>query len=319
MLNMDLNRPLTTGDIPPQFLEDAFLLGHIPHRALLSDSRISYALYIPPKCYQDPSKSSKFKSGRKLPLLVHIHGTSRDISASRRELVGFADSTPCAILTPLFPANINGPNDLNSYMYLRSLSLRSDLALLSMLDEVAYTWPGIETEKVFLMGFSGGGQFAHRFLYLYPERLLAVSIGGPGNVTALDYQQNWPRGVADVVLLFNRCIHEGIIQNVTIQLVIGSEDVNGHGSAEFQEWMRSMTMKQDANDPNSIPKASKSISLPQKSRVDTLKQLHEMWKQHSINSQFDIVDGVPHSSAGVRECVLSFLQPLIRGETSYGW
>ena len=40
---------------------------------------------------------------------------------------------------------------------LRSKTLRSDLALLAMLDENGHGWLGINAEKVFIMGFSGEG------------------------------------------------------------------------------------------------------------------------------------------------------------------
>lgn len=41
--------------------------------------------------------------------------------------------------------------------------VKHDLLLLQMLEEVSICWPGIDTRKFFLAGFSGGGQFAHRF------------------------------------------------------------------------------------------------------------------------------------------------------------
>jgi poly(3-hydroxybutyrate) depolymerase len=107
-----------------------------------------------------------------------VHGTARTWTAIyEEELISFADRTPCAILAPLFPASLNGPNDLDSYKKLHSPSLRSNLALLSVLDEIAPRWPEIRTDKIFMVGFSGGGQFPHRFLYLYPERLAAVGVG----------------------------------------------------------------------------------------------------------------------------------------------
>ena len=40
-------------------------------------------------------------------------------------------------------------------------------------------------------GFSGGAQFAHRFLYIHPGRLRAVSLGAPGLVTMLDETRAW--------------------------------------------------------------------------------------------------------------------------------
>lgn len=307
---MDLSKPLTTRLIPHQFLKDAFLIGNIPQRALAYDPRVSYGLYIPPDHYQsDPD--------RKLPLLVHVHGTSRDISPIRRELVSFADSTPCAILAPLFPSNLNGPNDLNSYKDINSVSLRSDLALIAMLDEIAYTWPGIETNKIFLMGFSAGGQFASRFLYLHPERLFAVSVGAPGQITALDYNQNWPAGVADVAAVFDRKIQEDLIKSVTIQLVIGSED-DVHGSAEFRDWVRKMKTKVGKESLETGHVDISDTSLLMKSRVETIRKLHSMWEEHGIESRLDIVDGIGHNSAGVRDCVLAFFRPLIKKQMLSG-
>ncbi|KAJ9196219.1 hypothetical protein DTO021D3_6678 [Paecilomyces variotii] len=139
-----MEKPLSTADIPKHFLKTAFLVGHVPVKALASDPRVSYGMYIPPRHYDTDSS--------RLPLLVSVHGTGRNLSGLYgQELVSFADSTPCAILAPLFPAGLDGPNDIDSYKKLRSSTLRSDLALLSMLDEVAHRWPGIRTDKVFLM------------------------------------------------------------------------------------------------------------------------------------------------------------------------
>lgn len=165
-----MDKFLTTADVPPQFLADTFLLGHIPYKALTSDPRISYSLYIPPTHYNpDPSKPSNKKP--KIPFLIFIHGTRRDIFPIYTSLKTFAEETPCAVLAPLFPMGIEGPNDLDSYKVLRSGSgtLRADEALLDMIQEVGERWVGVETEKVFLMGFSGGGQFVHRYVRYHRE------------------------------------------------------------------------------------------------------------------------------------------------------
>jgi pimeloyl-ACP methyl ester carboxylesterase len=305
---VELDKPLTTRIIPHQFLKHVFLVGHVPQRALASDPRLSYSLYIPQEHYpKDPEQ--------KLPLLVHVHGTSRDLSPVRRELVAFADSMPCAILAPLFPANLDGPNDFNSYKDLRTSSLRSDLALISMLDEVAYTWPGIETTKIHLMGFSAGGQFAHRFLYLYPERLSSISVGSPGQSTALDYQQNWPKGVADIESIFDKKIQEDLIKDVTIQLVIGANDVSGHGSPEFRQWVRKVTTLEGKEATKSTQADISDTSLEVGSRVDTIRKLQASWKQLGIESRLDIVEGVAHKSAGVRDVVLAFFGPILKKQS----
>ncbi|RDH31024.1 poly hydrolase [Aspergillus welwitschiae] len=316
-----MNVPLTTAEVPPQFLKSAFLVGHIPQRTLAAEPRVSYTLYIPPTHYNpDPSRTSPQPSPydkAKLPLLVNIHGTSRNISM-RTELVSFAESTPCAILAPLFPANIDGPNDLDSYKVLRSATLRSDRALLAILGEVSTVWPGIDTEKVFLAGFSGGGQFAHRFLYVHPERLAAVSVGAPGKVTMLDEQLAWPSGIANIQEIFGKGVNKDLVKNVQIQLVIGSEDVKVHGGREFWEWAKKMMAqrmaaeKASGQDSGTVNTGKREVVMMDQGRSQTLQQLQSSWQADGIEARLDVVDGVAHNSLGVQECVLGYLQPLMQ-------
>ncbi|CAI7657431.1 unnamed protein product [Penicillium pancosmium] len=227
-----MDGPLSITDVPKKFLKACFMVGHVPLRALACDPRVSYALYIPPTRYDaDPNPI-------KLPLLVWVHGTGRKWNTHYEdEMVSLADRMPCAILAPLFPAGLDGPNDLDSYKMLHSSSLRSDQALLGILDEVAVRWPGIWTDKIFVLGFSGGGQFAHRFLYLYPERLAGLSVGAPGRITALDFSKNWPEGIANTKELFDLDVVPGNIRKVPIQLVVGSEDNKVHGGEAFWSWL----------------------------------------------------------------------------------
>ncbi|KAJ9142943.1 Poly hydrolase [Pleurostoma richardsiae] len=306
-----MDEPITTAQVPPQFLRAVFLVGHVPLRALSSDPRVSYALYIPEKHYNpDPSLSERGDHPSyalpKLPLLVHVHGTGRRTTALYGELVPFAESTPCAVLVPLFPAGLDGPNDTDSYKLLRSKTLRSDLALLSMLDEVAHRWPGIGTEKVFMMGVSGGGQFTHRFLYMYPERLRAASVGAPGRVTLLDDEQDWPRGVADAEALLGKPIRKDLIRAVGIQLVIGSEDVGVHGGKEFWEWARK---RFKITDPEA---AKRALPDMENGRLETLRRLKELWARDGIEARLDVVEGVGHDADGLRQCGLEFLQPYMQ-------
>ncbi|KAI6086635.1 alpha/beta-hydrolase [Hypoxylon rubiginosum] len=289
---------LTTANVPAKFLGDVYFVEHVPLMALQVDPRISFALYVPESHY-NPDPNSEGSNGEKLPLLVYVHGTGRSIVAIYDELVPFANSTPCAILAPLFPAGMDGPNDIDSYKELRSQSLRSDLGLLSVLDQVAYRWPGIETEKVAMMGFSGGGQFVQRFLYLYPERLAVASIGSPGRPTYLDDTQDWPVGTADVEDVFNRTISSQSIGDVTLQLVVGNKDTELHGDDDFWEW------EQEVLGGGGLPPMNET-------RLESVQKLHTSWEQAGITSQLDIVDGVAHNETGVRETVLKFLQPWIQ-------
>ena len=310
-------KTLSTRDVPVRFLEASFLVGHVPQMALQSDLRISYSLYIPPEPYKSLAATPNDSNTKQLPLLVNVHGTRRNLSAIYGDLKTFADSIPCAVLQPLFPAGIEGPNDLDSYKKLRSKSLSSDLVLLSVLDEVGTRWPHIDMEKIFLMGFSGGGQFTQRFLYSHPDRLSAVSIGAPGKVTLLDEQQIWPKGVKDVQDVFNRSIDLSLIAAVDIHIVVGSKDTAAHGGNEFKQWQEEMKKKTaKAKDTGSDQEAALTSNIDAsetgKGRLGTLQNVQKLWKDQGIEAHLDIVDGVGHSADGVRSCVLDFLRPLMQ-------
>ncbi|KAL6890524.1 Alpha/Beta hydrolase protein [Trichoderma evansii] len=312
---------LSTTNIPPQFLKPVYMIGKIPRRALISEPRVSYSLYIPPDHYKDNLQAQVNGASQaavcKLPLLVFIHGTLRDDSYADRGLIPFAESTPCAILAPLFPAGLDSSTDLDSYKLLRSPTLRSDLALLDMLNEVAYRWPGIDTDKIFLMGYSGGAQFAHRFLYLYPERLAAVSIGAPGSVTILDRSTSWPTGISDVEELFEKRIDTNLIKQVKIQLVVGDADVEVHGGTEFWTWLQKFKAAGGANLSSSARPKIQGNQIPNKeivqNRLGTLKRLQASWREDGINAQLDIVEGAKHESLKCQSHSLKFLQSLIQG------
>ncbi|EHK21706.1 uncharacterized protein TRIVIDRAFT_70704 [Trichoderma virens Gv29-8] len=311
---------ISTAHVPTKFLKSAYLIGKIPRRALASEPRVSYDLYIPPEPYKSislaQSKDGPQKAPQKLPLLVFIHGTLRDDCYIDRGLIPFAESTPCAVMAPLFPAGLEGPFDLDSYKLLRSRTLRSDLALLGMLDEVAHCWPGIDTSKIFLMGYSGGAQFVHRFLYLYPERLAAVSIGAPGSVTALDTSMKWPAGIADVEKLFGVCIDRDLIKQVQIQLVVGDADIEVHGGEEFWTWLRKLRIAPDAESVAGVQPDTEPNGLQNKrmveNRLGTLKRLQTLWREDGINAQLDIVEGAKHEGIKCQGHSLKFLDSRMR-------
>jgi poly(3-hydroxybutyrate) depolymerase len=318
-----MDKLISTSEVPPQFLKSAYLVGKIPRKALASEPRVSYDLYIPPQHYYTNIPAEVHEASgvsriitQKLPLLVFIHGTLRDDCYVDRGLVPFAESTPCAVMAPLFPAGIDSPIDLDSYKLLRSPTLRSDLALLSMLDEVAYRWPGIETSKIFLMGYSGGGQFVHRFLYLHPERLAAVSIGAPGSVTFLDDSAKWPAGVADVEVLFGKHINRNLIREVEIHLVVGDADVEVHGGEEFWIWLRKFkAAAKDGLPDGTTSNAGRNKAQDKqivRNRLGTLKQLQASWEEDYIKAQLEIVEGVKHESLKCQSQSLVFLQMLMQ-------
>ncbi|KAE9367205.1 alpha/beta-hydrolase [Stipitochalara longipes BDJ] len=318
---MDIPRFISTADVPPKYLKSAMLVGRIPFKALHTDPRVSYTFYIPPE-HLNPDPTLQNQNHDELdpiyelpplPLIVTIHGTGRNAEVCRDRLIDFAHSERVAILAPLFPAGIESYNDLDNYKLLKYKTMRADLMLLQILDEVALRWPGIDTEKVFMMGFSGGGQFAHRFMYLHADRLRAVSIGAPGMVTMLDERLKWPNGVKDLAEVFGEgtVVRKETIKKLPIQLVVGGEDNVVHGGDEFWEWLQEKKKKLARDEGSSNAEKGEAGRL-RLGRVDTLKALQDAWKDEGIASNLEIVAGVRHDSGGVLDVVKAFLGPYIR-------
>ncbi|KAF2093501.1 poly hydrolase [Rhizodiscina lignyota] len=319
---MDIPRLISTSDVPHQFLAASYLVGTIPFKALRTDPRVSYTLYVPPDHYNpDPSLQHVEHSENlspayhlpPLPLVVNIHGTRRNAEACRDRLIEFANRSRVAVLAPLFPGGIDSFNDLHNYKLLRYQSLRSDIAFLDILDEVKVRWPGIATEKVFLVGFSGGGTFAHRFMYLHPERLHAVSVGAPGQVTMLDDGVKWPNGIKDVAEVFHGAvIDKAKIRELKIQLLVGGADNEVHGGTEFWEWLAEK--RREVLKGSGQLNDGKGRQGPERmsgDRISNLKRVKSDWEKYGIQCRFDIVDGVKHESSKAVPLVIDFLQPLV--------
>ena len=301
---MDAQTPLRTAGLPAHILKTAFLVGKIPFRACRQDPRISYTLYIPPRQYCNVHDALEAQTDHavidRLPLVVNIHGTGRVAERCRNTLVEFADTHGIAVLAPLFPVALDGPSDLHSYKRLRSDTLRSDLVLLSILDEVKQIWPGISTEKVVMMGFSGGGQFVHRFMYIHPERVRAVIVGAPGSVTKLSGEK-WPAGIGNIADTLGEVSLEVVRRIERVLLIVGDED-GDEAAAKYQEamsWFVATGLMVGKGDVAGV--------MGGKGRLQTLRELQAHWRDQGIESELEIVPGVGHEYLGVLPVMLSWL------------
>ncbi|GJF33382.1 hypothetical protein KNE206_60820 [Kitasatospora sp. NE20-6] len=267
---MPTEAPVSPWHLPPDHPAQQFLTGSTPLFALARDPRVSYCLYVPRR---------HSNTGEPRPLVVAVHGTHRYVGQVRDSFAAFAEEHDCVVLAPLFPAGLTGPNDLDSYKFFTEPGLRPDLLLLDMVKEAAARWH-IRTDRFHLHGFSGGGQFAHRFFYLHPHRLASLSVGAPGRTTLLDARTPWWRGTADSETLFAAAPDPAAMAQVPVQLVIGADDT------DIDIW-------EGAEQPGS--------------RTDRLTELRDNWNRHGITSRLDIVSGAGHSASAVTPAVLTFL------------
>src|SRR5688572_11300813 len=203
-----------TLDSPAARLRQMYERGATPVFACRADPRFSYCLYVPPSFDADPAAHQ---------LVVPVHGSGRSMETYRDRFAAFGQYRRCVILAPMFPVGPLGDGNPHGFKVLQEADVRYDQVLLAMVDEAA-AMLGAAFPKFMLFGYSGGGHFAHRFYYLHPQRLHAVSVGAPGSVTLLDDSRDWWVGTRNVQALFGRAIDLDVLRAVRVQLVVGAAD-----------------------------------------------------------------------------------------------
>ncbi len=153
--------------------------GQVLERTLSNGSKARYYLYVPPGVSANP------------PLFVTVHGISRNAREHARLFAPFADKYGFVVLAPLFPAQ--------TFSDYQRLGCNNDAehagrVLEAMVDEVGRL-TGAQAQRFFLFGYSGGGQFAHRYAMAHPERVGAYAVGAAGWYTFPDLDQPYPHGI----------------------------------------------------------------------------------------------------------------------------
>lgn len=251
------------------------------------DQRFSYCLYVPQS--YDEHQPGDYK------LIVAIHGTGRDAPRLRNEFIEFAEAEQCIVLVPLFPAGISTPGELNAYKYLIGEDVRYDLVLLDMVAEVEEAYR-LKFETFFLTGFSGGGHFTHRFMYVHPERLFGVSIVSPGVVTLCDESMVWPAGVAELDATFGRVCDLEAVSQVPANLIVGDEDT--------ETWEISVAPESPAYIPG--------VNAAGVTRITRLQALAESLRQNGNQVTVDVVPGVAHEGYHLLKPTFRALRRLLR-------
>lgn len=260
----------------------AYSVGRTPSVACLADQRFSYCLYVPKSVAERPSEAR---------LLVAIHDTLRNNQQLRDALADFAEVARTIILAPLFPGNIEEPDNLDNYKYLRYRGIRFDELVLSMAKEVSARY-GVSDERFALFGFSGGAHFAHRFLYVHPERLTSVVAAAPGSVTLpVDDYQWWP-GLAGFEKIFGKPVDWRSLCRVPTHLMVGDKDTHPGGIVTSRDH------------PNYVEGALAAGG----NRVERLKSLHDALRKRGARVSFEELPGVGHELAPVVAAAIHHLR-----------
>jgi pimeloyl-ACP methyl ester carboxylesterase len=239
------------------------------------DPRLSYFFYAPKSALSDFSGN-----GKKHNLAVLIHGSERSPESYRNSARRFADFTDSVILAPLFPAGLSDFYEIDNFNLLRYKGIEFDTALLRMIDELGRRFP-IEKDRFFLHGFSAGGQFAHRFFYIHPERVKALSVGCCSQITLMDSTSPWPQGLENIGPIFGKKPAASDYLNAKVQFVIGGDD--------------------DFIFRKGCPYTRRQI----------LKKLFDDWKSKGLEPMLSVVPDVAHHGLKLLPAVFSFFASVI--------
>lgn len=257
--------------------------GRTPFFAMAADPRFPYCLHVPQRAATRPA-----------PLLVAVHGSDRRPEALRDLFAPLCDRTGAVLLAPLFPIGSTAPDDEPAYKFGLFRGLRYDQLLLAMVEDAARRLP-IATDRFALAGFSGGGQFALRFLMLQPHRLSAVSIGAPGYVTLLDPALPWWAGIADFAAIFGHEPDLAAMRRVATHLVVGAQD----------------TETEVIRVPPGHPLWVRGAEQAGPTRIARTEALASSLRAAGIPARMDHVPGVAHSAEGTFAAVEAFLEPVL--------
>ncbi len=243
-----------TSEMRKNLFGNAYLnmLWHCP-----ADPRFHYWVHLP-DCYYDEENPS-------YQLLVIIHGTGCAIEGYLKAAKAWADQHHVALLAPMFPGGLLDSEDFNSYKMLSCDGIRYDNILLSMIEDMRKRYPGIQTDKFFMFGHSGGGQFVNRFLLVHPERMKAVSIGAPGRPTYLNLEDDYFWGVRDFKNYFDKELDIKAVAQVPVQLTVGEFDTKFIGDSPYGT-----------------------------NRVDRMKSLKANLESHGVETELQIIPGFAH-------------------------
>lgn len=165
-------------------------------------------------------------AGPEAPLLVLVHGNSRDTAGLLRAFVPHARGSGVVLVAPIFDErHFADYQRLGRYGH----GARADLALERLVTELAREAP-IASQRLFLLGHSGGAQFVHRFLMAHPERVAAAVASSAGWYTFPDPARAYPYGLAEAGELQGIRFAPDLFLRVPVLVRVGARDLSRNAS-----------------------------------------------------------------------------------------
>ncbi len=164
-------------------------------------------------------------SPEKGPILVAIHGIGRDPDALIHVLSDAAQQHGFTLIAPQF--------DERRYQDFQRLGRtglgeRADLALNDILDD-AESLLGLKGKR-HIFGFSGGAQFAHRYVSAWPGRFETATLVAAGWYSNFSRRRQFPRGLAPTSRLPGITFDASALLRTPTHVIVGENDTKRDGT-----------------------------------------------------------------------------------------
>jgi len=243
--------------------------GELSRRTLNGDPALDYYLYVPRA------------GGRGAPLLVAVHGISRDATGQAKLFSPLAEKNGVVLVAPLFTSR-----RFDDYQRLgrSSRGARADRALERLIDEVARL-TSARTERIYLFGYSGGAQFVHRYAMAHPARVASVVASSAGWYTFPDPRLPYPYGIAATPELPDLSLDPKAFLRVPFLVTVGDRDLERNGSLasspELDRQQGRTRVERARRWVTAMKEAARSRGIPAEIELETLPRAEHSFRENA--------------------------------------
>lgn len=180
---------------------------------------LDYFAYIPARATQNSQ------------VLVCVHGISRNAIEHLFRFAEFAEAEGICLIAPCFQRA--------RFHHFQMLEKSEDgTCPADALDSVLWDFEmrfGIRTSRILMYGFSGGGQFAHRYIMMRAARVERLALVAPGWFTMPDEKTAYPYGIAASEQLDGRSVDITRLLDCPVRVFVGTKDVARNAQLNQEE------------------------------------------------------------------------------------
>lgn len=167
-----------------------------------------YLLALPPRWQPDA------------PIVVSVHGVTRQ---PIEHALAFAPLTRAAGALLVVPVFSHRQHRRYQQLAHPRTGRRSDLALIALVERLRRRH-GLRDGRLHLFGYSGGGQFVHRFAMAHPQRVAALAVGAAGWYTLPDETLSYPLGAQGAERVLGRPLDLAAFLRLPMRVWVGDRD-----------------------------------------------------------------------------------------------